>query len=662
MTQAFNESKNNWNTQLGKIRRLAQPFFLPLDQVEGWKFIWLLICLIFCVGGLVLVALTGIVELLQQFQPELTEKYLFGVVKTIQYIWSTWWGYLFSGLFVLGCGSFFSLRQQLRGKRWLHWLMLGIIVLMLLAVNGINAGIGFIARDLTNALVEKQESGFYRILGIYACCFIVALPIRVSQIFFTYKLGIIWREWLSNSLISDYLNNKAYYILNPNDEEQTDVDNPDQRITDDTRAFTGQSLQFTLGIFDALLTFSLNIIILWSISKTLTLSLFGYAAFATSILLIAGRNLVRIDFDQLRYEADFRYGLVHIRDNAESIAFYAGEDPEKNETQRRLNEVVRNFNLLIIWRVIIDVMRRSINYAGNFFPYLIMAIPYFAGEIDYGRFIQASFAFGMVEGSLFFIVNQIEELAKFTAGISRLEGFQSKVEQVNRNSNNRQIVNTAKNNSILVRNADLYPPGSKDPIISKLNLSINQNDKLLVVGPSGCGKTSLLRMISGLWQPREGFIESPQLGELLFIPQKPYMLLGSLREQLCYPTEESKFGDDQLRSVLEEVNLSSLLDRYPDLDIKQDWPRILSLGEQQRLAFGRLLLNGPRFVVLDEATSALDVKTEKYLYELLKKRDLAVISVGHRPTLIDFHTSVLELIGDGSWRLLPKESYKFEPN
>jgi len=531
---------------------------------------------------------------------------------------------------------------------------------MLLAVNGINAGIGFIARDLTNALVQKQQEGFYRILGIYACCFIVALPIRVSQIFFTYKLGIIWREWLSKSLISDYMNNKAYYIINPNDELATNVDNPDQRITDDTKAFTGQSLTFTLGVFDALLTFSLNIIILWTISKTLTLSLFGYAAFATSILIIAGKNLVRIDYDQLRYEADFRYGLVHIRDNAESIAFYSGEGPEKAETQRRLGEVVRNFNLLIIWRVIIDVMRRSINYAGNFFPYLIMAIPYFAGEIDYGRFIQASFAFGMVEGSLFFVVNQIEELAKFTAGISRLEGFQSTVENVNKNIIIEQEFESSNSNSILIRNADLYPPGDNLPIISDLNLSISTSESLLVVGPSGCGKTSLLRMISGLWKPLNGNIERPKREDLLFIPQKPYLILGSLREQLCYPKEENRFSEDHLRSVLAEVKLESLIDRYPDLDIKQDWSRILSLGEQQRLAFGRLLLNSPRFAVLDEATSALDVKTEKMLYELLKKRDLAVISVGHRPTLIEFHSTVLELLGEGAWRLLPSKSYSFD--
>jgi len=657
MTTTF-RNKSKLYYQIQKLRRLAQPFFLPIDQCTGVQFIWLLLSLLFIVGGIVLVSLTGIISFLESIQPILLDKYFGGVVNTINSIWSSSWGLLFSGLFLIGSASFFSLRIQLKNRRWLHWLFLGIIVLMLLAVNGINAGIGFIARDLTNALVEKQEDGFYRILGIYACCFAIALPIRVSQIFFTYKLGIIWREWLSKSLVKDYMTNKAYYQLNPNDEDQTDVDNPDQRITDDTRAFTGQSLTFTLGVFDALLTFSLNILILWSISRTLTFSLFGYAAFATSILLIAGKNLVKIDFDQLRYEADFRYGLVHIRDNAESIAFYSGETPEKSETERRLGEVVRNFNLLIIWRVIIDVMRRSINYAGNFFPYLIMAIPYFKGEIDYGRFIQASFAFSMVEGSLFFIVNQIEELAKFTAGIGRLEGFQSKVESI---SQEKPIKDKNKSNysSILIKNANLSPPGSNKTIIKDLSLSIDTNESLLVVGPSGCGKTSLLRMISGLWQPENGVIEKPKTGDLLFIPQKPYMILGSLREQLCYPTEVTKFSDDHLLSVLNEVNLSSLSDRYPNLDIKQDWPRILSLGEQQRLAFARLLLNSPRFAVLDEATSALDIETEKKLYNLLKKRELSMISVGHRPSLKDFHQNILELSGNGNWKLLTAENYNF---
>ena len=642
--------------QLTKLRNLAQPFFLPLDQASGWQFAGLLIALLFCVGGLVLIALTGGISLLEQVAPELTEKYFGGISTTIETIWGSWWGAAFSGLFLLGAASFVVMRQQLRNRRWLHWLMLGVIVLMLLTVNGINAGIGFIARDLTNALVAKQEDGFFRILIIYACCFVVALPIRTAQIFFTLKLGLVWRDWLSRSLIGDYLRNRAYYVLNPNDEQATDLDNPDQRITDDTRSFTAQSLQFTLGIFDALLTFSLNILILWSISQKLTFALFGYAVIATTILVVAGRRLVRINYDQLRYEADFRYGLVHIRNNAESIAFYSGEEPERQETTRRLGSVVRNFNLLIVWQVIISAMQRSVGYAGVFFPYLVMAGPYFSGEIDYGRFVQAGFAFNMVEGSLLFVVNRIDELAQFTAGITRLEGFQGQVEQVSRQALPDRGTGL---NAIVVRNADLTAPGGDKPILRDLSLSIAESERLLVVGPSGCGKTSLLRMISGLWAPSRGEVQRPDTGDLLFIPQKPYMLLGSLREQLCYPTDESKFSDDQLRHVLEEVNLSTLVERYPDLDVKQDWPRILSLGEQQRLAFGRLLLNAPRFVVLDEATSALDVATEDHLYQLLRQRDLAVISIGHRPTLTAFHDTVLDVKGDGSWRLMPATSYDF---
>jgi len=289
-----------------------------------------------------------------------------------------------------------------------------------------------------------------------------------------------------------------------------------------------------------------------------------------------------------------------------------------------------------------------------------MAVPYFAGEIDYGSFVQAGFAFNMVEGSLFFVVNRIDELAQFTAGVSRLEGFQSKVEKISSESAVIDPQALLNGNSILIQHADLYAPNGNQPIIHDLSMNIEESDKLLVVGPSGCGKTSLLRMISGLWNPRKGNVERPASGDLLFIPQKPYMILGSLREQLCYPADEDRFNDDQLKAVLEEVKLDQILERYPNLDVKQDWPRILSLGEQQRLAFGRLLLNAPRFVVLDEATSALDVKIEKHLYKLLKDRDLSVISVGHRPTLIEFHDSVLQLVGDGSWRLIPSASYHFD--
>jgi len=641
-----------------KLQRLTQPYFLPLEETNGWQFLGLLAALIFCVGGVVLFLLTALMAGIHGILPQLTDTYLGGVEGALSTIWSSWWGVLFCGLFAVGCLSFFALGRQLRRRRWLPWLLLGVIIFMLLAVNGINAGITFIARDLTNALIAQDSEASYRNLWIYAICFIVALPIRSSQFFFTAKLGILWREWLSKSLVTNYMTDRAYYRINPNDEQATDIDNPDQRISDDTRDFTVQSLSFTLNIFDSILTFLLNILILWSISTQLTLALFIYAFICSTILIISGRKLVTLNFNQLRYEADFRYGLVHVRDNAESIAFYRGEKQEQEETERRLGTVVKNFNLLIIWQTIISVMQRSSSYGSNFIPYVILIGPLLSGEMDYGGFAQANVAFNLVEGSLFFIIFNIDALARFSASIGRLAGFQTNIEEAAQQSRDAQQA-IPSGDGLVVLNATLATPRANRVLIENLNLSVGNNQHLLVVGPSGCGKTSLLRMVSGLWSPREGTVTSPPPGELLFIPQKPYMTLGTLREQLCYPQQPDPdlFSDDHLRSVLELVNLGALIQRYPDFNVKQDWPRLLSLGEQQRLAFARLLLNSPSYVVLDEATSAVDVKTERLLYNLLTERNISFISVGHRPTLTAFHDNVLELDGSGAWRLLPASGY-----
>ncbi len=645
-----------------KLQRLTQPYFLPLEETNGWQFLGLLVALIFCVGGVVLFLLTALMAAVHGILPQLTDTYLGGVEGSLSTIWSSWWGVLFCGLFAVGCSSFFALRRQLRRRRWLPWLLLGVIVFMLLAVNGINAGITFIARDLTNALIGKDRVDSYRYLWIYAICFTVALPIRISQLFFTAKLGILWREWLSKSLVTDYMTDRAYYQINPNNEQVTDIDNPDQRISDDTRDFTVEALSFVLDIFNSILTFLFNILILWSISTQLTLALFAYTFICSTILIIASRKLAKLNFNQLRYEADFRYGLVHVRDNAESIAFYRGEKQEQEETERRLGVVVRNYNLLIIWLTIIGTMQRSINYGSNFIPYLVLTERILSGEMTYGDFSQANLAFVLVESSLFFIINNIQGLARFSASIGRLAGFQTNIEGAIKESRTAQQV-ISSGDGLVVRHATLTTPQTNRLLIEDLNLSVGDNGHLLVVGPSGCGKTSLLRMISGLWTPQEGTVESPQPGELLFIPQKPYMTLGTLREQLCYPQrpDPALFSDNHLRSVLELVNLGALVQRYPDFNIKQDWPRLLSLGEQQRLAFGRLLLNSPRYVILDEATSAVDVKTERHLYALLVERNIAFISVGHRPTLTAFHDNVLELDGSGSWRLLPASAYGMSP-
>jgi vitamin B12/bleomycin/antimicrobial peptide transport system ATP-binding/permease protein len=679
--------------QLGKLQRLAQPYFLPLEDggSNGWQFLLLLLALLAVVVGLTLLLLSAAVAASGAWVPELQQRFLPGVPQQVGAIWGSPIGAVVMVLLVAGVGCFWAFRGRLRQGRWLPWLLLGVIILLILVINGINVGISYIARNVDNTLVAYDKEGFWKTVGIYAFCLVLALPIRAIQSYLIPKLGLLWRQWLSSRLLQRYMSNRAYYELNPNDESIEEIDNPDQRISQDAASFTATSLSVTVEILAALLTFFSFIIVLWSINGTLALWLLSYSVAGTALVIFASRKLVALNYQQLKLEADFRYGLVHIRDNAESIAFYRGERQEEKEGQRRLDGAITNYNRLIVWEALISVIQRSYDYFSRFLPWLVIAPIYFAKQVDFGVFGQASIAFSQVLFSVSYIVNNIDRLAAFSASISRLEGFQGKVEAIGADRAARDAAAGGQESSelgewvpgmagpigaapvaaapigadaaavrpesILVSHVNLVPPRSSRLLIRDLSLEVGPSQRLLVVGPSGCGKTSFLRLVSGLWPAAAGSVLRPPLGELMFIPQKPYMLLGSLREQLCYPQPTERFRDGQLRHVLEEVRLPELVQRYPDLDIKQDWPRLLSLGEQQRLAFARLLLNSPRFVVLDEATSALDVTTEKALYALLVEREMAFVSVGHRPTLTAYHDTVLELDGSGAWRLLPATGY-----
>ena len=662
MSKVISDRKSGILDQLTKLRKLTQPYFLPYTSSNAWVFILLLASLLFCVAGIVLFLLSLLMQLAASWFPDSTNDYLGGVKGILYTIWNTKWGIIITSLFLFGTSNFITFRTQLRQRRWVPWLFLGVIILMLLSVNGINAGISFLVRDITNALIDTNKDESYRNLLILGACFVIALPIRSLQFYLSAKLQLLWREWLSNNLIQNYLTDRTYYILNPNDESETDVDNPDQRITEDARDFTAQTLDLSLNIFDSILTFSINIGILISISRSLTLALIIYASIISTLLIFASKKLFKLNFDQLKYEANFRYGLVHIRNNAESIAFYSGEKQESQEVKNRLDSVVKNFNLLITWEALLRVLQRSGIYGSVFIPFIILSGPILSGEMSYGSFSQANLNYNLLEGSLFFIIYKIEALARFSASIGRLEGFQSSINEVKSSKYNKYRNNVKPKESIFLKNVNVKTPDQDKLLVENLSLNINYGESVLVVGPSGCGKTSLLRVISGLWDTDSGEVFSPTRGDLLFIPQKPYMNLGSLREQLCYPLETNRFSDDHLQAVLNEVNLSNLVERYPDLDIKQDWQRILSQGEQQRLAFARLLLNSPKFVILDEATSALDIQTEYYLYNLLKEREIAVVSVGHRPSLKDFHDNVLELKGKGHWSLILSENFNFNSN
>lgn len=653
-------------SQWRKLQYLVQPFFLAVGDSSGWHFVVLVLALLLCISGIAIIIASIAIKTLLHFLPELGSE-LERPDNFITDVWSSAWGVAVVLISVLSFLTFIAFRKQLKEGRWIPWLMLGSIVLVLLIVNGMNTSIGFIGKFLTNSLIAKEAEPFHKWLVVYGMCFVFAAPILTGQFWLAQQMGVIWRQWLSSNIIEAWMSNRAYYVLNPNDEERAEVDNPDQRISEDVRVFTDQMLSYIIGAFDSLLTLILNVAVLWSISPKLTVVLLVWSVGNTTALLITGRQLVNVNYSQLKVEADFRYGLVHIRDNAESIAFFRGEGQEKLESLRRLDTLVTNFNRLIRWKVLISVLQRLYKYGGVFIPYLIMAPLYLDGDQKYGDFVQATFAFNMVESGLSFIAESIEGMALWAAGITRLEGFQTSIEEVNcgalaiGKASKRMgsvITDDADASSISVHSAELLNPAGQ-LIVQDFNLSVERGETVLVAGTSGVGKTSLLRMISGLWVPRSGYVRIPPPGKIMFVPQKPYMILGNLREQLCYPMKPEEVSDLELQSIMQEVSLSHFVKRYPDLSVKQDWSRVFSLGEQQRISFGRLLLNRPTFAVLDEATSGLDVATEKRLYSLLKSRGVGYISVGHRPTLANFHDNVLQLRGEGAWSLIPTQSYSF---
>ncbi|MBP8980052.1 MAG: ABC transporter ATP-binding protein/permease [Syntrophobacterales bacterium] len=541
------------------------------------------------------------------------------------------------------------------------WQARGVLALLLLLLFGftiLNVVLNFVGRDFMTALAEKNLPEFNRTLLIYLGVFVLATPVSVFYSFIRKKLGVNWRLWLTSHFLSRYFTNRAYYHIN----DDKVIDNPDQRISQDISSFTVTSLGFLSIIFFSLVQLISFIGILWSISVTLVLVLVAYATLGTVVTMFFGKRLIHLNFQQLRREADFRYGLVHIRDNAESIAFYRGEGREQDQVQGRLREVIGNLRMLIGWERNLEFFTKGYEYLILVLPVVIMAPLYFSGQIKFGVITQAESAFVQVLGALSIIVSQFEQLSNFAAGITRLETFAAAIDKPAVPPAGGVPLLTAailsrEEARIALENVTLQTPNREQVLLKNATAEVPPGGNLLIAGPSGAGKSSVLRAIAGLWNAGEGVIARPPLAEMLFLPQRPYMVLGSLREQLLYPHLDREATEEELRAILERVNLADLPDRVGGFDAVLDWSHLLSLGEQQRLAFARLLLSRPRYAVLDEATSALDAANEEKLYRLLQDAGTTYVSVGHRSSLVKYHDRVLELRGGGKWRLLPAAEF-----
>ena len=510
--------------------------------------------------------------------------------------------------------------------------------------------------DFYNSMQNYDLPGFKKSLLIF--CGLASLHVVVSVYlsYFRQMLSINWRRWLTNHIMETWLDKGNYYRLQLTD---TKTDNPDQRIAEDISQFVTNTLSLSLGILTDLAMLVTFVTVLWTLSTPLDFELLGhaihlpqgymvwmtlgYAIIGTLFTFVIGRPLVQLNFNQQRFEADFRFSLIRLRENAESIALYKGEEEEGKLLGGRFTHVVGNYFQLMRRQKKLGFFTFGYNQAAVIFPFIVGAPSYFAKVIQLGGLIQISSAFGRVQDSLSTLINNFIGLAEWKAVVDRLSTFQQGLDHT---EGLPHIEPERSGDALQLRELEVNHP-LNGALMQAANWQLQPGESLLIQGPSGCGKSTLLRTLAGLWPFATGGVAYPLAGEVLFLSQKPYLPLGTLREALCYPLTPQH--DAVLLPLLKEVGLEPLA---PRLDDNELWSHILSVGEQQRIAFARALLVKPALLFMDEASSALDESSEARLYTLLKERlpHTIMVSVGHRSTLQPFHNRLLRWQPEGEWQ------------
>jgi len=549
--------------------------------------------------------------------------------------------------------AFFASERRRKARTFLTSL-----IILCLATVGVQVVMNYAARDFMTAIVERKSQDYWHTLAFYLGTFALAVPVGVYYRWVEERLALLWREWMAQHLIKRYFNNRAYYQLRGSE----NIDNPDQRISEDVMNFTTSSLAFFLIALNSLVTLIAFTGVLWKISSTLVIIMVLYAVVGTALSILIGRKLVRLHYHQYAKEANFRYGLVRVRDNAESIAFYAGEKREHLDLVNRLAAVVKNMNWIIRRNLNLAFFTNSYNYFALVLPIMVVAPMYMQRQIEFGVVTQAADAFAKVLVAASMIITQFSGLSAYLAGVQRLGNLWNSLDEHDAEEEHAQWLKAQgldEGGSILkLEKITVQTPKTGKTLVLDLSFELDPSHSLLIMGPSGTGKSSVLRTIAGLWVSGSGVLERPMLIDLMFLPQRPYMVEGNLRNQLLYPYLDRGVSDEEIKEVIEKVNLTDVLERVDgDLDRVVDWGNILSLGEQQRVAFARLFLRKPKFAFLDEATSALDEENQAHLYKMLKQSGIGSISVGHRNTLIEYHDRLLLLDRSGSWEITDSASH-----
>lgn len=542
-----------------------------------------------------------------------------------------------------------------QGRGYLHWrplLTAALMILLTLAGVRVDVVLSFSNNGLYTALQELDQPSFWKYIGIFSVIALVNLVVFLLATYIARAQVIHWWEWLNDRILGDWLGHQEYhrsrFLAAP-------VDNPDQRIQEDIATFTDTSQTLALGAISAVVSLVSFTLILWELSAPLPILgitvprgmvvlAYLYVLVATFVAVKLGFPLVRLDFLNQRLNAFYRYALVRVRENSENIAFYAGEPVERRGLELRFQSVIGN-NWAILYRNLkFGGFNSLVTQVSVIFPFIVQAPRFFASQITLGALTQSATAFGQVHGSLSFFRTSYATFASYRAQMDRLTGL------LDTDAESRALpgaVMAEQPSGLSIRDLDVRRPDGS-PFLTDLDLELPGGTSLLVKGPSGSGKTTLLRSLAGLWPYVSGTVTRPEGSEVMFCSQQPYLPLGTLRNALAYPADAATVDDLAAQEALRAVQLGHLVER---LDAELDWARTLSPGEQQRLAFGRILLSRPATVFLDEATAAMDEGMEQAMYDLVRARlpETTIVSVGHRSTLEGLHSEELVLLGEGRW-------------
>ena len=532
---------------------------------------------------------------------------------------------------------------------WKSWVLMAFGLLIGPVWAYYNYTMAQIAADQANSLVGKDEVQWR---SIFWLIFMLGLGQWVYGLILDLLNTLMkmqWYRWMTDWMVAKYLHNKTFYDISMKD----DIDNPDERIQTNVEPFIGAVIGFPTRVTGTFLGIATNGILLTQVTSGMTVFVLVYSAIGMVLQTVIYWPLIRKNFDMVAANADFRFGLLRVRDNAETIAFFRGESMEEKQVQGRIRRLIKQKMNIYYYGLWTGIITRFFGDVWTIAPLVLIYPLYFSGKIEFGTIALATGAASSLRGSIMQLQEYIPYLTGVAPSVVRMSQIVERFEELEAHRKRSDLqIEVERGDRVELHNVCFETPGGEQKLAQNVSLTVAPGESLIITGQTGVGKSSILRSMAGLWTRGSGKMVMPHPENMMFVPQKPYMMLGDLRAQLLYPHGRSDMSEAELQTVLERVCLPDLIEKAGGLDAQRDWSKVFSLGEQQRISFARILISQPSFVFLDESTSAIDIPTEAKLYEALIQTGTTFISVGHRETILRFHDRALRLLVGGGWEIL----------